>query len=163
MDVSGQKPIFLAANTYQQPIFNKEVIDDPGNLKVSFPQKNSLILSHMAVTMATSGGLLFVLVFCFGFTIFTIFRQKKVSEMKTDFINNMTHEFKTPVSTIMIASEALKDAEIAEDKNRVNKLSGDGSGVKNVRPLLRELPRSTERDRAVPAGRRPTRSRRPAC
>ena len=73
--------------------------------------------------MATTGGLLLVLVICFGYTIFSILRQKKVSEMKTDFINNMTHEFKTPVSTIMIASEALKDNEIAQDRTRVARLA----------------------------------------
>jgi two-component system phosphate regulon sensor histidine kinase PhoR len=44
--------------------------------------------------------------------------------MKTDFINNMTHEFKTPVATIMIASEALKDPEITEDKSRITRLAG---------------------------------------
>ena len=44
--------------------------------------------------------------------------------MKNDFINNMTHEFKTPVATIMIASEALKDPEVAEDKNRISRLAG---------------------------------------
>jgi two-component system phosphate regulon sensor histidine kinase PhoR len=123
-NLDEQKPIFLPASTYQMPIFSKEVIDDPGKLWVYFPQKNSLILGQMAATMATSGGLLIVLIFCFGFTIYSILRQKKISEMKTDFINNMTHEFKTPVSTIMIASEALKDAEIAQDKNRVAKLAG---------------------------------------
>jgi two-component system phosphate regulon sensor histidine kinase PhoR len=123
MDVRGEEPKFEAENTYQTPIFEKEVINDPGNLKITFPQKNSLILSHMAFTMATSGGLMLVLILCFGYTIFSILRQKKISEMKTDFINNMTHEFKTPVSTIMIASEALRDDEIIQDKNRVAKLA----------------------------------------
>lgn len=122
-DTLGKKPIFLVNSTYQVPVFNSQVINDPGMLKVAFPQKNSLILSHMAATMATTAGLLFILIFCFGYTIYSILKQKKISEMKTDFINNMTHEFKTPVSTIMIASEALKDAEIAEDKNRVAKLA----------------------------------------
>ncbi|WP_448701090.1 sensor histidine kinase [Mucilaginibacter sp. AW1-3] len=124
MDVDGQKPLFIPANTYHASIFSQEVIRDPGDLKVYFPQKNSLILSQMGGTMATTGGLLLFFVFCFGFTIYSILRQKKISEMKTDFINNMTHEFKTPVSTIMIASEALKDAEIAQDKSRVAKLAG---------------------------------------
>ena len=123
MDMNGEKPVFIAANTYKLPIFSRDVIKDPGQLRISFPQKNSLILSQMGASMATTGGLLLVLIFCFGFTIYAILRQKKISEMKTDFINNMTHEFKTPVSTIMIASEALKDAEIAQDKNRVSKLA----------------------------------------
>lgn len=123
MDTNGERPVFIEAESYKMPIFNQAVINDPGKLVISFPKKNSLILSHMAATMATSGGLLLVLIFCFGFTIYAILRQKKISEMKTDFINNMTHEFKTPVSTIMIASEALKDDEIARDTKRVSKLA----------------------------------------
>jgi two-component system phosphate regulon sensor histidine kinase PhoR len=78
----------------------------------------------MWTTMASSAGLLLVLVFIFSYTLYAILRQKKISEMKTDFINNMTHEFKTPVATIMIASEALKDPEIAEDKKRISRLAG---------------------------------------
>lgn len=122
-DNDSNKPVFIAANTYQTPIFGRDVINDPGKIKLAFPQKNSWILRNITTTMGTSGGLLIVLIFCFGYTIFSILRQKKVSEMKIDFINNMTHEFKTPVSTIMIASEALKDAEIAEDKSRVSRLA----------------------------------------
>jgi two-component system phosphate regulon sensor histidine kinase PhoR len=114
---------FVDAGSYQVTIFSKEVINDPGKIKIYFPQKNSLILTKMTASMATAGGLLLVLTFCFGYTIFLILKQKKVSEMKMDFINNMTHEFKTPVSTIMIASEALKDKEIAEDKSRVERLA----------------------------------------
>jgi two-component system phosphate regulon sensor histidine kinase PhoR len=120
---SGSKDVFKDANTYQVPIFSKEVINDPGRIKISFPEKNSLILTKMGATMATSGALLLVLILCFGYTIFSILRQKKISEMKMDFINNMTHEFKTPVSTIMIASEALKDNEIIADKSRVARLA----------------------------------------
>ena len=122
-DNDGNRPVFIAANTYQTPIFGRDVINDPGKIKLTFPQKNSLILRNMTATMGTTGGLLAVLIFCFGYTIFSILKQKKVSEMKIDFINNMTHEFKTPVSTIMIASEALKDAEISEDKSRVSRLA----------------------------------------
>jgi len=111
------------ANAYQVAIFSKEVINDPGKIKVYFPQKNKLILTKMTATMATSGGLLLILIVSFGYTIFSILRQKKISEMKMDFINNMTHEFKTPVSTIMIASEALKDKEINNDRARVERLA----------------------------------------
>jgi two-component system phosphate regulon sensor histidine kinase PhoR len=119
----GIKPLFTPDNSYQTHIFSTDVINDPGNIRITFPQKNTLILSRMTATMASTGALLLVLVFCFGYTLFSIIRQKKISEMKTDFINNMTHEFKTPVSTIMIASEALKDHEIVADKARVARLA----------------------------------------
>ncbi|MGH7237969.1 MAG: histidine kinase dimerization/phospho-acceptor domain-containing protein, partial [Candidatus Saccharimonadales bacterium] len=122
-DITGQKPEFDKTPIYQHPIFSKDVINDPGLIRLAFPQKNSAILKRMTATMATTGGLLLVLVLCFGYTIFSILKQKKVAEMKTDFINNMTHEFKTPVSTIMIASEALKDNEIAIDRGRISRLA----------------------------------------
>jgi two-component system phosphate regulon sensor histidine kinase PhoR len=77
----------------------------------------------MFVSVISSVGLLFVLIFIFAYTIYAIIKQKKLTEMKTDFINNMTHEFKTPVATIMIASEALKDPEIVEDKSRISRLA----------------------------------------
>lgn len=121
---SGEKPKFVLASSYHTPIFTQEVVNDPGMLKISFPEKNRLILNRMTAIMGISGGLLLVLILCFAYTILLIFRQKKISEMKTEFINNMTHEFKTPVSTIMIASEALKDDEITQDKSRVLRLAG---------------------------------------
>ena len=111
-------------NIYKIPLFGNDIFRDPGMLFVSFPSKNSLILSNMWATMASSAGLLLVLIFIFSYTLYAILRQKKISEMKTDFINNMTHEFKTPVATIMIASEALKDPEIVEDKSRISRLAG---------------------------------------
>ena len=114
----------IAKNVYNFTLFNKDIIRDPGMLYVYFPEKNSLIMENMFVSMASSVGLLLVLIFIFAYTIFTIIRQKKLSEMKNDFINNMTHEFKTPVATIMIASEALKDPEVVEDKNRISRLAG---------------------------------------
>ena len=122
-DLSGVKPEFTGINIYQTPIFSKDVINDPGIIRLAFPQRSMLLLNKMMASLATTGGLLLVLIFCFGYTIFSILKQKKVAEMKTDFINNMTHEFKTPVSTIMIASEALKDNEIAQDRSRVARLA----------------------------------------
>jgi two-component system phosphate regulon sensor histidine kinase PhoR len=99
---------FLPYNSYETPLFPKDMIRDSGMLTITFPDKNSIILSNMTAMMGLSGGLLLILIFSFGYTIHSILMQKKISEMKTDFINNMTHEFKTPVATIMIASEALE-------------------------------------------------------
>ncbi|MEJ6981115.1 HAMP domain-containing sensor histidine kinase [Pedobacter sp. P351] len=115
---------FLPDNTYKTVLFPNDMIRDAGMLMVTFPEKNSVILSNMGAMMGSSGALLLILLFCFGYTIHSIIRQKKISEMKTDFINNMTHEFKTPVATIMIASEALKDPEITSDQQRISRLAG---------------------------------------
>jgi two-component system phosphate regulon sensor histidine kinase PhoR len=123
-NVSTNKAELLPKNVYQFVLFNKDIIRDPGLLYIHFPEKNSLIMENMFVSMASSVGLLLILIFIFAYTIYAIIRQKKLSEMKNDFINNMTHEFKTPVATIMIASEALKDPELAEDKSRIGRLAG---------------------------------------
>ncbi len=124
MKAANKVASFLPANTFYTKVFSNDMTRDPGRLYVSFPRKNSLIVNNMGVTLASSAGLLLVLVFIFSYTLYTILRQKKISEMKTDFINNMTHEFKTPVATIMIASEALRDSEVQEDRSRVNRLAG---------------------------------------
>ncbi|WP_443937334.1 sensor histidine kinase [Pedobacter sp. MW01-1-1] len=124
MEVSNNKGEFLPQNTYKTPLFGNDLYRDPGTLIVSFPYKNSAILENLKAILVSSVGLLLVLVFIFSYTLYAILRQKKLSEMKSDFINNMTHEFKTPVATIMIASEALKDPEITEDKRRLQRLAG---------------------------------------
>ncbi|RDC56933.1 sensor histidine kinase [Pedobacter chinensis] len=123
IEASNSKKEFLPENTYKTPLFGNDLFRDPGTLIVTFPNKNSAILSNLSFTLASSIGLLLVLVFIFSYTLYAILKQKKISEMKTDFINNMTHEFKTPVATIMIASEALKDPEVTEDKNRLKRLA----------------------------------------
>ena len=120
---ASTKPDFLPNNSYKTPLFPKDMIRDPGMLTITFPNKSNIILSNLTAMMGLSGGLLLVLIFSFGFTIHSILMQKKISEMKTDFINNMTHEFKTPVATIMIASEALKDPELTSDKKSIDRLA----------------------------------------
>src|SRR5690554_663523 len=109
--------------SYSTPLFKEDLAQSPGWLTVYFPDKQRTLLGNVNMMLSSSVALLLVLIGAFAFTLMTILRQKKMSEMKTDFINNMTHEFKTPVATIMIASESLRDPEIASDEKRVNRLA----------------------------------------
>lgn len=83
---------------------------------VRFPNRTTQILSAMRLSIVFSVILLFTILF-FLYSMFIILRQKRLSEMQKDFINNMTHEFKTPISTIKVSSEVFLNApEIAKNK-----------------------------------------------
>ena len=108
---------------YSTKLFENDLNSSPGMLSIYFPNKSSVIRDTMSYMLLPMVALLALLIGAFAYTLSIIFRQKKISEMKTDFMNNMTHEFKTPVATIMIASESLRDPEIAADGKRVNRLA----------------------------------------
>lgn len=76
-------------------------------LGVFFPERGKKILSDMILLIILSGVFLFILAVSFYMILKLMFRQKRLSEVKTDFINNMTHEFKTPIATISLSSEML--------------------------------------------------------
>ena len=83
---------------------------------VRFPNRTNQILNSMGLTITFSAMLLFTVLF-FLYSIFVILRQKQLSEMQKDFINNMTHEFKTPISTIKISAEVfLNNTTVQSDK-----------------------------------------------
>jgi len=85
---------------------------------VMFPQKRSYIASQLRIWLIFSV-LLLAVIFFFSYTLIVISRQKRLSEIKTDFINNMTHELKTPLATISASSEVLMKAK-SVDEQRVN-------------------------------------------
>jgi two-component system phosphate regulon sensor histidine kinase PhoR len=64
-----------------------------------------------------------IILFCFAYTISVIFRQKKLSEMKNDFINNMTHEFKTPIATISLASDSIASPRIINEPDKIRRFT----------------------------------------
>jgi len=109
---------------YTTVLFPSDMAGERAVLSVFFPDKSSLLIGNMRVMLISSAALLLVMLGSFAFTILSILKQKKLSVMKNDFMNNMTHEFKTPVATIMIASESLKDPEISQDQSRVERLAG---------------------------------------
>ncbi len=86
-----------------------------------FPHQSTIIFRQIIVWMILSALFLIAVIFSFWFTIMTVFRQKKLSEMKTDFVNNMTHEFKTPIATVSLASEMLMKPEVAHSPEKTKK------------------------------------------
>ncbi len=92
-------------------------------LKVYFPTKGDYISSSVTFIVPSVLFSLILLV-TFIFTIYIVFRQKRLSEMKNDFINNMTHEFKTPISTISLAAQMLKDSDITKSPDVFKHISG---------------------------------------
>ncbi|MBX2947374.1 MAG: HAMP domain-containing histidine kinase [Cyclobacteriaceae bacterium] len=85
---------------------------------VHFPNREAQILNQMGIWSFSTAVLLIVIVF-FGYTLFVILKQKRLSEIQKDFINNMTHEFKTPISTIAVSTEVLKDTNIIQQPERL--------------------------------------------
>ncbi len=90
---------------------------------VRFPDRSSYVVSRMDNWVFTSIILLVVIIF-FGYAMFVILQQKRLSEMQRDFINNMTHEFKTPISTIAISSDVIANPHIVETPERLSTYAG---------------------------------------
>jgi len=97
-------------------LYPNDLFTNPHFLLIYFPNQKKFLLTQMWVMLSISAALMMIIIFLFFFTIITIIKQKKLSEMKNDFINNMTHEFKTPISTISLACEALNDNDIIKTK-----------------------------------------------
>lgn len=112
----------LINSRYKISLYSSGIIT-PGELYLYFPYLNSFVWNANWKTLLAA--LLFtgVILFCFIYTILIVFRQKKVSEMKTDFINNMTHEFKTPIATISLAADSITSPMISGNKDKVNRFA----------------------------------------
>lgn len=94
------------------PLFSGSGIATRDFLLLYFPQQSRYNLQSLWGMMMVSLLLVLVIIAAFSYSVFTIIRQRKLSELKNDFINNMTHEFKTPISTISLACQALSDKDI---------------------------------------------------
>ncbi|MBL4655942.1 MAG: HAMP domain-containing histidine kinase, partial [Bacteroidia bacterium] len=113
----------LKNSKFAARLFPNDMFLSPNYLTLHFPDQKQYIIREMSAILGSSLALILGIILCFSYAVKTILQQKRLSEMKNDFINNMTHEFKTPISTISLASEVLKDPEIIKDKDRLERLS----------------------------------------
>ena len=106
-------------NEYVVPIFSNNDGDSMYDLHVQFPEKRDFVLSSMWVMLLLSVIFTLVIVFTYAGALYLIFKHRRTSEVKTDFINNMTHELKTPIATINLSIDALRNPKILADKERI--------------------------------------------
>ena len=109
--------------TYSQALFRNDPSNKMGVVKIHFPDMSSYIFSGVRF-MIPSVAFTVVLLVTFIFTIVVIFRQKRYTEIKNDFINNMTHELKTPISSISLAAQMLNDEAVTKSPVMMKHLGG---------------------------------------
>ena len=91
------------------------------NLRITFPNKKKYLLSSILSMVALSIGFILVIILVSAFAIYQLLNQRKISQIKTDFINNMTHEFKTPIATINLALDAIRNPKVMNDGSKVKR------------------------------------------
>jgi len=106
-------------NLFPNDIFRKKI-----ELALYFPDRNLFIGRSTTVLLGLSVMFTLIIFITFALSIILIIRQKKISEMKSDFINNMTHEFKTPIATISIAADSISNDKVINDQEKVRFFSG---------------------------------------
>ena len=98
-------------------LFPSNLLDEELQLHIFFPKKSAFMFIEMWGSLLMSFTLIFLIIIALIFMFKTILAQAKLSEMKNDFISNMTHEFKTPISTISLACEAMNDKDMVSESN----------------------------------------------
>ncbi|GGD05738.1 sensor histidine kinase [Hyunsoonleella pacifica] len=107
------------ASTYSVPIFYDENNQTNYKLLVNFPRDNKFIFSSILGMVLLSIVFTSIIIVAYSSALFQLIKQRKISQIKTDFINNMTHEFKTPIATINLALDAIKNPKIIDHKDKV--------------------------------------------
>ncbi len=119
--IKSDKFHFEKSNTSSIPIFTNNDGVDKYQLMVSFPHKKKFLFSELLGITILS--IIFTLIILIAYTsaLNQLIKQRQIAEIKTDFINNMTHEFKTPIATINLALDAIKNPKVIDNNELVKK------------------------------------------
>jgi two-component system phosphate regulon sensor histidine kinase PhoR len=109
---------------YKTTLFPSDILLQSDKLVLYFPEKRNYLLTNLIWPFTGSIIFTIIILFTFYYTLKTIFNQKKISEIKTDFINNMTHEFKTPIATISLAADSITNPTILNYPEKVSRFIG---------------------------------------
>ncbi len=113
---TGKYPHELMQSSYIFSLYPHDVFRSQEYLFLYFPNQKTYLITQMNIMTLASTLFILVIISSFTYTIITIIRQKKLSLIKNDFINNMTHELKTPISTISLACQALSDKDVQKSE-----------------------------------------------
>jgi len=119
----SEKKDFLKSN-YMVRLFPANVLRRDLLLSVVFPERTNYVLGSMLWLFGGSLSFSLFILATFALSLYLIIRQKKISEMKSDFINNMTHEFKTPIATISLAADTISNPKVIKDEDRIKHFIG---------------------------------------
>ena len=122
--VRSRKFDLVPATTYSVPLFVNEDLGSNYELYVNFSGKEKVVLNSILGMALLSLTFTAVIVLAYASALSQIFRQRQISQIKTDFINNMTHEFKTPIATINLALDALKNPKVKDDQEFLSRYLG---------------------------------------
>ena len=122
--VKSRKFKFGKSGMYKAPIFEDADGNTDFSLLLTFPKKKTFLIQSILGMAILSLLFTLVIVASYAGAIYQLIRQKQISEIKSDFINNMTHEFKTPIATINLAVEAIKNPKTIDDKEKVMRYLG---------------------------------------
>ena len=120
----GSDSLSIANSNYSVRLFPKDLLNNPNQLKIYFSNKSGYLLSNLSWMLGLSFLFIISIGIIFTQTVRMLFRQKKITDVKNDLINNITHEFKTPLSTISIAAEALADPSFINEEAMLKKYTG---------------------------------------
>ncbi len=113
----------LMGSSYRVSVFDDEDDTPRGYIIAYSPEKSDVIFDTIWYNLALSLLFVGIILGCFVYTIYVILFQKKLSEMKTDFINNMTHEFKTPIATISLATDSIVSPKVSSSPEKVQRFA----------------------------------------
>ena len=114
----------LQESTLRASLFPNDILGNPLSLMVNFPEKNQFLFNQVWASLLISVVFILMIIGTFSYVVYKIIHQKKVSDLKNDFINNMTHEFKTPIATVSLATEALQEEKVYSSRETMLRYVG---------------------------------------
>lgn len=113
----------FANKSYKVSLFPDDLLLKPYKLAVYFPTRRTYLLNSFTYLMVSSAVFSLLIALAFAGTVIMLLKQKKISDVKTDFINNLTHEFKTPIATMTVALDSIENPQVINDPDKIKSIT----------------------------------------